>query len=123
MDNSDRTSMWYHGSPCELTVLRKGSTITQDRRLAEVFSHRPTWVSVLDDGSIKHDGTMPGFLYCVSEDIQPEDVVPHPRSTMERGKEWLTNGELRVSLIGPTQMATDERLTEEDIRELRRRLG
>ena len=52
---------WFHGSPLALTVLRKGSTITQDRRLAEVFSHKPAFVSVDDDGTIKHDGTLQAF--------------------------------------------------------------
>ena len=40
---------WYHGSPLELALLRPGSTVTQDRRLAEVFSHKPAVVSVSDD--------------------------------------------------------------------------
>jgi hypothetical protein len=31
----------YHGSQQVLTVLRAGSTITRNRRLAEAFSHRP----------------------------------------------------------------------------------
>lgn len=40
----------------------------------------------------------------------------------ECGKEWLTNRELRVVLIGPTQIVADEQLTEEELRELQRRL-
>jgi hypothetical protein len=118
----DYGKTWYHGSPFELTTLRTGSTITQERDLARVFSHKPTLVSISDAGDIKHNGTTPGFLYCVSEDIQPGDVTPHPHSAVEYGKEWLTNRELRVVLIGPTQIVADERLTEEELRELQRRL-
>ena len=36
---------WYHGSPLQLKRLRAGSTITQDRDLARVFSHKPSLVS------------------------------------------------------------------------------
>ena len=95
---------WYHGSPLELTILRKGSTITQDEDLARVFSHKPTLVSVSDDGKIEHNGTTPGFLYRISEEIQPNDVKPHPRSSMAEGKEWLINRDLRVTWICPTQI-------------------
>ena len=118
----DYSTTWYHGSPRELTTLHKGSTITQDRRLAEVFSHRPTLVSISDGGEIKHDGTTPGFLYAIAEVVQPDDVNPHPHSSMEYGKEWLTHRELRVRLIGSTVTTACERLTEGEIEELQRRL-
>lgn len=106
---------WYHGSPFRLTTIRKGSTITQDRDLARIFSHKPKRVSISDDGKIKHDGTTPGFLYCIAKKIQPGDVVPHPRSSMKEGKEWLTNRTLRVMLLGPTRVTESERLTAEEI--------
>jgi len=121
MNDWDYSRPWYHGSPIRLATIRKESTITQDYELARVFSHRPTVVSVSDDGRIEHDGTMPGFLYRIAEDVQPGDVYPHLRSSMAWGKEWLTNRELQVALIGPTQPLEEERLTEEEIAELRRR--
>ena len=34
--------VWYHGSNVMFEVLRKGSTVTQWRALAEAFSHKPT---------------------------------------------------------------------------------
>jgi hypothetical protein len=114
---------WYHGSPLELTHLREGSTITQDRHLAEVFSTKPAIVSIGDDGSIKHTGQMPGFLYRIAEPVAPEDAYAHPRTTMPPGKEWLTRRELKVELLGPTNIHEEEFLTEEDIAELRRRHG
>lgn len=106
-----------------LTAIREGSTITQDRDLARVFSHKPTLVSISDNGAIRHNGVTPGFLYCVAEQIQPADVYPHPRSSMEPGKEWLTTRELRVTLLAPTRILDKERLTEEELAELRRRLS
>lgn len=109
---------WFHGSPLELKVLRRGSTITQDRDLARIFSHKPTIVSI-SGRSIKHDGKIPGFLYQIAEHLQPADIYPHPRSSMEEGKEWLTKRELRVVLIGPTQIVEQEKLTEREAARLR----
>jgi len=114
--------IWYHGSPFRLTRIGKGSTITQDRDLARVFSHKPTIVSVADDGTIKHNGTMPGLLYRIAEEMQSGDVYPHPRSSMAPGKEWLTHRELRVELTAPTQMVDTEKLPEDEIAALRKRL-
>ncbi|HSH78253.1 MAG TPA: hypothetical protein VLA19_06945 [Herpetosiphonaceae bacterium] len=58
----DGSALWFHGSPCELVELREGSTITRDRALARVFSHKPTLV-VDDDGTLSHNGRREGFLY------------------------------------------------------------
>jgi hypothetical protein len=112
---------WYHGSPHPLTYLHEGSTITRDRHLAEVFSHKPTIVSAGDDGTLRHNGARAGFLYRVAEEVGPDDVYPHPHSSMEPGKEWLTRRALQVEAIGPTQIVETERLTEEDIAALKRR--
>ena len=112
---------WYHGSPRQLTLLRAGSTITRDRHLAEVFSHKPEIVSITDDGAIRHSGSHPGFLYRIAEPVGPDDVYPHPQTTMGPGLEWLTRRELGLELIGPIEVADAERLTEDEIAELRRR--
>ena len=106
---------WYHGSPLQLTVLREGSTITQDRHLAEVFSHKPQKVSMSDDGTIKHSGVQPGLLYRVAEEVGPGDVYPHPNSSMAPGVEWLTRRELELELIGPVEIVDGERLTQEEL--------
>ena len=125
MTACDASEAWYHGSPLRLRAIRKRSTVTQDRDLARVFSHRPSLVSVSDGMGaprIKHDGTTPGFLYRVAEDVRPGDVRPHPRSSVGCGKEWLTNRELRVTLVGATEIVERERLTEKEIAALRTRL-
>ena len=120
MEKWDYSKTWFHGSPHQLTTIRKGSTITQDRHLAMVFSHKPTIVSLSDDGQIKHNGALPGFLYTISEDVQPDDVMPHPQSSMQPGLEWLTNRELRLEMIGVTQVVEDEYLTDTEIETLRK---
>jgi hypothetical protein len=86
------------------------------------FSHKPTLVSVSDDGQIRHNGAVPGYLYAVADDVQPKDVVPHPRTTMAPGDEWLTTRELHLRLLCPTEPAPEERLTDEEKTVLRRRL-
>ena len=122
MKHVQNSAAWYHGSPCSLTVLSKGSSITQNRKLAKAFSHRPTLVSISDEGDIRHNGTAPGFLYRIAEDIGPADIRPHPASAMIAGDEWLTNRELPLELIEPTERSQAERLTEEESAELRRKL-
>ena len=102
---------WFHGSPFKLAELKPGSTITQDRELAAIFSHKPRLVSIGDDGTIKHDGRLSGFLYLVSEPVAVKDVCPVPRSTMLPGKEWLTRRVLQVELLAPTQVSAQERLS------------
>ena len=48
--------VWYHGSNVIFDVLRKGSTVTQWRALAEAFSHKPTELGYDDNGIITHNG-------------------------------------------------------------------
>ncbi len=111
----DPDQPWYHGSPLKLTALREGSTITQKRDLARIFSHKPTIVSISDDGQIKHNGTMPGYLYTISEDVGPGDGIPHPRTTMSPGYEWLTTRELRVQLLCAAELAPEDQLTDDEL--------
>jgi hypothetical protein len=111
----DPTQPWYHGSPFELTTIREGSTITQNRELARVFSHRPECVSVSGDGTIKHTGTMQGRLYIIAEEIESGDVTPQPRTTMGPGDEWLTTRELHVELLCLTEVMQEERLTDTEL--------
>jgi hypothetical protein len=111
---------WYHGSPLELTALREGSTITQNRTLARVFSHKPAIVSFGEDGKLMgHGGEQPGFIYRVAGPITPANVTPHPTSVMHPGEEWLTKSELTLALIGPTVVREDELLSADDVRRLR----
>lgn len=69
---------------------------------------------------IKHSGVMPGFLYRVCEEVELGDVYPHPRTTMEPGQEWLTSRELRVELISTTEVAREERMSEQEVEGIRR---
>ncbi len=119
----DYTQPWYHGSPFELTTLHVGSTITQRRDLARIFSHKPMIVCIEDDGRIRHNGTQPGYLYVIDEAVAPEDVEAHPRTTMGPGDEWLTHRELRVRLLGVVEPQPEELLTEAELEDLRRRIA
>ena len=118
---SDAPSPWYHGSPRRLRVLRAGSTVTRDRHLAEVFSHKPTLVCLEDDGTIRHDGRRQGWLHVIDEPVRPDDLTPHPRTSMAPGMEWLTARPLRLRLIGPVPLEPTELLDDATLAELRRR--
>ena len=121
MDNDvDCSEPWYHGSPLKLDVLRAGSTVTQWRDLARVFSHKPAVVSISDDRRLQHNGTQPGHLYEIAEPVTAEDVEPHPRTTMGPGDEWLTRRELRLRVIGETAVRSEELLSDEDIEAIKR---
>jgi hypothetical protein len=114
----DPCQTWYHGSPRRLSILRSGSTITQKRELARVFSHKPTVVSITDEGEIKHNGASPGYLYVIAEEVFPKDVIPHPYSTMEPEDEWLTTRDLVLHLLSPTEVVPAEQLTDEELARL-----
>ena len=120
MAESEHHATWFHGSPFHLTMLYPGNTVTPDRHLATVFSHRPTIVSIEDDGQIKHNGSIEGFLYWISEPLQPGDLIPHPHSTMP-GREWVAQRALQLTLIGETEIIDDEMLTIIEIEELQKR--
>ena len=110
---------WYHGSSLPLTVLRAGSTFTQDRTLARVFSHKPAIVSRENDGKILHTGTLPGFLYRIAESVMPGDLLPHPSSTMPDGLEWLTLRNFPLECIEATVPLPSEKLTDAMVADFR----
>ena len=112
--------MWFHGSPLDLDVLAAGSTITRDRDVARIFSHKPTIVSFDDSGALFHNGTMTGSLYEVVG-VMPDDIRPHPTSTMPAGVEWLTNRDLPLRFVEGTAPRHDELLTDDEVARLRER--
>ncbi len=91
---------WYHGSNRKLKYLRKGSTVTQWRELAEAFSHKPKLLGYEDDGTITHNGRKKGYLYIVDEPIKIGiDIYQHPRTTMDENAEFLTRRRIKVKMI------------------------
>ena len=121
MQDFDYTLTWYHGSQQELTTLRVGSSITQNRNVAKGFSHSPSLLTQSEGGTVKHDGATPGYLYTVADEIGPDDVHPHPHPVNATRWEWLTNRELKLKLIGQTIVTDEERLTDQEIAEMKRK--
>lgn len=113
----DPTGTWYHGSDKHLSVLHVGTTITQMRALAEVFSHQPTTVVFTDDGRLYHNGAAAGLLYRIVESIGQTDIEPHPKTSMPQGWEWLIRRPLRVELIGDVAIDPAQQITPEMLRE------
>ena len=111
-DAASSRARWYHGSPLRLSRLAAGSSVTMSLNLARVFAHRPAVVSLEDDGTLRHDGRLPGYLPIVSEPVGSGDLMPHPRSTMPPGEEWLTSREQRLKLVGLVEVLEREALSE-----------
>jgi hypothetical protein len=97
----DMSKTWYHGSPFELDILREGSTITQWKEMAEAFSTKPTMLGYDEIyAPIFHNGIEKGFLYIVDEAIElGKDIYQHPRTTMDKGVEFLTIRPLKLKRI------------------------
>ena len=92
--------IWYHGSNKIFTELRRNSTVTQWRELAEAFSHQPTQLGYDDNGVIIHNGKEKGYLYIIDEPIMiGKDIYQHPRTTMDKNAEFLTKRPLKVKMI------------------------
>ncbi|HRW09203.1 MAG TPA: hypothetical protein P5121_29055 [Caldilineaceae bacterium] len=121
VDNWNYNLPWYHGSQQELTILRVGSSVTQDRDIARIFSHRPGISTVEDDGTHKHNGTTLGYLHIVDEPITAADVEPYPHPINASKWEWLTKRVIKVRLIEQPALRAAELLTEEDLAVLRAR--
>lgn len=107
ISNCKESREWYHGSPARLITLRSGSTVTQKRTLAKVFSHKPELVKIEikedEAGSrtvvLEQDGTSDGYLYRVIPDNPETDIRKDPESTMLPGDEVLITRELSVELL------------------------
>ena len=111
---------WFHGSPMRLKILRKGSSITQIEKLAQVFSSKPSIVSVSDDGKIRHNGKLKGRIYRVIDKVTTDDIYEHPRSSI-KGWEWITKKEFNLEFLYEISFSADDILTEDEIREIRER--
>lgn len=91
---------WYHGTNVIFDTLKEGSTITQWKHLAMAFSHKPTQLGYDDDGNLEHNGIEKGYLYIIDEPLVVDvDIYQHPRTSMEKNAEFLTNRPLKVKRI------------------------
>jgi len=102
---------WFHGSPLELDTLRKGSTITQIEKLAQVFSHKPSVVSVAEDGKIRHNGKTKGRVYRVTDEVTTDDIL-------EKGGERITNREFKLEFLYEISYSPEDILSDNEIKEL-----
>ncbi len=97
----DISKPWYHGSNVEFEILKAGSTITQWKELAEAFGAQPSVLSYDDVlGDISHNGTEKAILYIIDEPLEIDvDIYQHPRTTMDKGVEFLTKRPLKLRRI------------------------
>lgn len=97
----DMSKPWYHGSNVEFDILKEGSTITQWKELAEAFATQPSMLGYDEIfSSITHNGFEQGILYIVDESLEIDvDIYQHPRTTMDKGVEFLTKRPLKLKRI------------------------
>jgi len=97
----NKQNPWYHGSNLALDILSEGSTITQWKELAEAFATKPTMLGYDEIFSpISHNGTEKGILYIIDEPVEVDvDIYQHPRTTMDKGVEFLTKKPLKLRRI------------------------
>ncbi len=92
--------------------------MTRHKNLAKAFSHKPSLISLGGDCvNIKHNGRVNGFLYLVSEQVGPDDVI-YLRDTAQT--HWQTLRDLRVQLLAELPPHDPPRLGEAEIAELRK---
>ncbi len=94
----DLDKPWYHGSNVDIKILREGSTITQWKELAVAFATKPSMLEYDEVfSSITHNGVEKGILYIIDEPITMDiDIYQHPRTTMDKGVEFLTKRPLKL---------------------------
>lgn len=98
------SKIWYHGSPYEIEVLKTGSSVTRNKQLAIAFSHKPTQLSVNDDGTIIHNGSVKGYLYSIDEEIEDNNLKVHQACEEKDPWEWITKREYKLKLIKKTDI-------------------
>ena len=114
----DSHGPWYHGSPERLDVLRNGSWVTPFKEVAKAFSHKPSLMSIADGCvAARHNGTVPGLLYVVSEEAGAEDLTCLPGTDQTH---WQTQRDLQVRLVAELPVDDPPQLSEEEIAELRK---
>jgi len=110
---------WFHGSPEKLETLCEGSWVTPYKNFARAFSHKPSCISADDDfKEVKHNGTLPGYLYTIAEAVRDDDL------TLLSGTDsthWQTNRELNIKLVAEVPILESELLTEQELGELQRK--
>ncbi len=115
MADFNHNGPWYHESPEELTVLRKGSMVTPFREVAKAFSHKPSMLSMGDDlENVKHNGQLIGHLYEVAEAVGPEDLCCLQDTAQTH---WETQRDLRLKYLAELPLDDPAQLTEEEIAE------
>jgi hypothetical protein len=113
---------WYHGSPHVLSVLKRGSVITQWADLAVVLSLRPSLVILSDDGKrLLHDGRGRGYLYELVEGVDIDEDIEPVESPLGEGVEWRTLKPFRLKLAANTQHRHEDLLSPEEVKEIRSR--
>jgi len=111
------SSATYSGSIASIS----GSWITACSPSSNSTHHKPTIVSVSEDSRIRHNGKARGRVYRIANEVTTDDVSEHPRSSMRKGWEWVTNREFKLEFLYEISCSPDDILSEKEIKELKMR--
>jgi hypothetical protein len=101
-------------------VLRKESWVTQFKEVAKAFSHKASLISMGENcAHVTHNGQVIGYLHVVEETIGPDEVI-YLRDTAQT--HWQTQRDLRLRCVAELPLDDPPQLTEEEIKELRRKV-
>ena len=112
----DASGKWYHGSPLKFKVLLRAAQSHKTVTWRAFFRTNQTLFRSMMMGILCTMALKPGYLYEIAETLLSlEDVIPHPRTTMRPGDEWLITRPLKVTLLCETRPDPQEFLSTEDI--------
>jgi len=101
--------------------VKKRKHYNTDRETGEVFSGKPSMVSVSDDGKIRHNGKSKGRVYRIADKVTTHDIYEHPESSMKKGWEWVTKKEFKLEFLYEYDVLQypDDILSESETRKIR----
>lgn len=97
---SEKSKVFYHGSPYKLEYLKKGCDFTPYKEIAIAFGSKPLSLSVEDNNVYFNPSIITVYLYEIDEVVNyNDDYYDRPRSLFEKGYELRTNREIKLKLI------------------------
>lgn len=105
---SEKSKVFYHGSPYKLEYLKEDCDFTPYKEIAIAFGSKPQSLSVYDNNIYFTPSITTIYLYDIDEVIYSnDDYYDRPRSSFEKGYELRTKRKLKLKLIQTIQDIND----------------
>lgn len=114
-------NVWYYGSPHVLTVVRRGSIVTQWADLAIVLSLRPKFMTLSEDGQrVLHNGRGRGYLYEIIDPVNVDKDLEVVDSALGEGLEWRALKPFHLRFLCNAEPYKEDVLTSQEVERLMR---